>query len=171
MFLGETFRMDNDLEAAIREENKVLELAPDNISAVCWLSLALMNRGSLDQTRELLNAKRASFETNYLWRSLWALMLAVEGRREEALASMDEGNLRFLGASFVVTLMGAEFFALLGDSEKSIEWLDRAVRNGDERIEWFRKDPWLASVRKDPRFQRLIDSVESRRRERRLAVR
>src|SRR5262249_33748196 len=26
MFLGETFRMDNDLEAAIREENKVLEL-------------------------------------------------------------------------------------------------------------------------------------------------
>lgn len=166
-FLGEVLRTEGDLQGAIREENTVLEFAPDNISAVCRLSLALLNAGDLDQTRELLEMKRSSFEKNYLWRSHWALLLAVEGRREEALAAMDEGDLRFLRAAFVVTLVAAEFFALVGDAEHAIEWLDRAVRNGDERIEWFQRDPWLASIRRDPRFQTIMESVESRRRQRR----
>jgi tetratricopeptide (TPR) repeat protein len=166
MFLAETMRMENDIAGAIREQKKVLELAPENISAICWLSLALMSKGSLDDARDLLNQKRASFERNYLWRSLWALLLAVEGRRDDALRAMDEANLRFLGAAFVVTLMAAEFFALIGDSAKSIEWLDKAIRNGDERVEWFKRDPWLASARQAPGFQTMLESIESRRRQR-----
>jgi serine/threonine protein kinase len=166
MFLGEVLRMENDLEAAIREQNKVLELAPGNISAIAWLSLALMHRGSVDETRSLLESKRAQFQDNYLWRSLWALLLAVEKNRADAVAAMDEGNLRFLGAAFVVTLVAAEFYALVEDSEKALEWLDKAVRNGDERIEWFQRDPWLASIRQDTRFKTIVESVQSRRRQR-----
>jgi hypothetical protein len=43
------------------------------------------------------------------------------------------------------------------------EWLDAAVRRGDERVEWFRRNPRLASIRDDPRFQRIIDSILARR--------
>jgi hypothetical protein len=51
----------------------------------------------------------------------------------------------------------------VGETSKGIEWLERAVRNGDERSEWFRQDPWLASIRQDPRFKPIIDSIEVRR--------
>ena len=57
----------------------------------------------------------------------------------------------------------AEFYAVLGDIPKSINWLGVAVRNGDERVEWFRKNPLLASIRNDPNFQRIIDSIEARK--------
>ena len=52
-------------------------------------------------------------------------------------------------------------------SERSerIEELFHAARDRDrdERTKWFRKSPRLAGIQKDPRFQQIIDSVESRR--------
>jgi len=39
-----------------------------------------------------------------------------------------------------VTLTAAEFFAILGEKEAALDWLARAVRNGDERAEWFTRD-------------------------------
>jgi len=65
-----------------------------------------------------------------------------------------------------VTLTVAEFFAILDENDTALDWLARAVRNGDERVNWFRKDPRLASIRNDPNFQRIIDSIESRRKQR-----
>ena len=79
---------------------------------------------------------------------------------------MDQETLKFLSVAFPSTLDAAEFYALVGERSKAIEWVDRAVRNGDERIVWFRKDPRLGAIHGDPRFQRIIESVEARRRQR-----
>jgi len=163
MFLGETLRMERDVQGAIREQQKVLQQAPGNISAIRYLALAYMDGGELDQARSLLEEKRPLFPGNYMWRATWALLLALEGKREEAVQAMDEETLKFLGAAVVVTLGAADFYGALGDTSKAIEWLEKAVRNGDERVEWFRKDPWLASIRQDPRFQQIIATIEARR--------
>jgi Tfp pilus assembly protein PilF len=163
MFLGETLRLERDLPGAIREQQRVLLQAPGNISAVRYLALAYMDAGDLDKARSLLEEKRALFPENYLWRATWALLLALEGKREAALRAMDEETLKFLGAAVVVTLGAADFYGVVGETSKGIEWLERAVRNGDERSEWFRQDPWLASIRQDPRFKPIIDSIEVRR--------
>jgi hypothetical protein len=101
-----------------------------------------------------------------MWRATWALLLALEGKHDAALQAMDQETLKFLAAAPVVTLQGAEFYGALGDTPNAITWLEKAIRNGDERVEWFRKDPWLASIRQDPRFQQIIDSIEARRKPR-----
>ncbi len=167
MFLGETLRTEGDLDGAIREERRVLEQAPNNISAIYWLALAYLDADRLADARALLEEKRAMFADNYLWRAAWALLLAREGRRDEAIAAMDAETLKFGRAAFVATLSIAEFYALVGDQSAGIEWVEIAVRNGDERLEWFRRDPQLASIRQDPRFQRILQSIESRRQGRR----
>ena len=79
---------------------------------------------------------------------------------------MDEETLKWADANFFLTLHAAEFYAVLGDTSKAIDWLDRAVRKGDERVDWFRKNPRLASIRNDPGFQRIIDSIQARRKQR-----
>jgi len=76
---------------------------------------------------------RRRFQDNYMWRSTNALLLAREGKRNEALSSMDEETSKFLSSAFVETLDAAEFYALIGDTSKAIEWLEQSVRNGDER--------------------------------------
>jgi tetratricopeptide (TPR) repeat protein/predicted Ser/Thr protein kinase len=165
MFLGETLRMEGDLPGAIREQQRVLLQAPGNISAIRYLALAYMDGGELENARSLLEEKRPLFPRNYMWRATWALLLAMEGKRSEGLQMMDEETLKFLGAAVVVTLGAADFYGALGETSKAIDWVEKAVRNGDERVEWFRKDPSLVNIRQDPRFQQIIVSIETRRKQ------
>ena len=165
MVLGDTLRIEGDLQGAIREEQRVLLQAPANISAIRYLALAYMDERDLGRARALLEEKRPLFSRNYVWRAMWALLLAREGKRAEALDAMDEETLKFLGAALIVALQAAEFYSVLGETSKAIEWLEKAVRNGDERAAWFRKDPSLGNIRRDPRFERIIASIEVRRKQ------
>jgi hypothetical protein len=65
-----------------------------------------------------------------------------------------------------MTCFAAEFYATLGDKAKALDWLDRAVRVGDERAEWFERDPLLESIREQPRFRQILESTRSRRQQR-----
>ena len=79
---------------------------------------------------------------------------------------MDSETLKFARFVFIATLEVAEFYAVLGDASRAVEWIETVVRNGDERVEWFRRNPRLASIRDDARFQRILHSIEARRRQR-----
>jgi serine/threonine protein kinase/Flp pilus assembly protein TadD len=165
--LGEVLRSEGDTEGAIRAEQRVMEQAPSNISAICVLSTVYLDQGNTAAARALLEEKKPLFSTNYLWKHSWALLLAVEGKRDEARQAMDEETLRFADVVFWATTPTADFYALLGENSKALDWLQKAVRNGDERINYFRRNPRLASIRNDPRFQSIINTVEARRAARR----
>src|SRR5262249_49011508 len=90
MFLGETLRLEGHLQGAVREQQRVLLQAPANISAVWYLSIAYMDGGEIEKARSLLEERQPLFRGNYLWRATWALLLAREGKRSDALQAMDE---------------------------------------------------------------------------------
>ncbi len=166
MNLGDILRTQGDTAGAIREQEKVLEQASGNLFGIWFLSRAYLDAGELVKARAILERGRSVDPKNYLVRLAWALLLALEGKREEAMKEMDEEVLKFASANFIATLGAAEFYASLGEASKALEWLERAVRNGDEREEWFRRDPLLASIRNEPRFQQILDSIAFRRRQR-----
>jgi tetratricopeptide (TPR) repeat protein len=158
---------EGDIAGALREARTLVDQSPNGSGALHSLSSAYMAIGELDKARKLLEEKRAVLGKNYIWNLTWAQLLARENKPEEALRAMDQETLKWADVNFVQTLHVAEFYSVLGDIPKSIDWLGRAVRNGDERIEWFRKNPLLASIRNDPGFQRIIDSIEARRKQQR----
>jgi tetratricopeptide (TPR) repeat protein len=166
MILGETLRMEGDAQGAVREQQRVLLQAPGNVASTFYLSSAYLDGGELEKARSLLEEKRSLFPANYLWRVSWALLLSREGKRSEALQAMDEQTLKFLDVAGLATLRAAEFYAVLGETSTAIEWLEKAVRNGDARVAWFRKDPSLENVRQDPRFRQVTDSIEARKKRR-----
>jgi hypothetical protein len=106
---------------------------------------------------------RPGFDKNYMWRHAWAILLAAEGQHKEALQAMDEGTLKFAQLTWAVTSTTADFYALQGDHSRAIEWLQLAIARGDERVSYFRREPRLAALRNDTRFQSLLKSVEARR--------
>jgi tetratricopeptide (TPR) repeat protein len=75
MILAEILRTEGDGDGAIREQLKVLEQGPSNISAIRWLARAYLDAGALDKARARLEENRAAFERNFLWRAAWALLL------------------------------------------------------------------------------------------------
>jgi tetratricopeptide (TPR) repeat protein len=164
MNLGDTLRVQGDVAGAIREQEKILEQSPDNLYGIWFLLRACLDAGELVKARGILERVRSVDPKNYLVRVGWALLSALEGKREEALKEMDDEVLKFAAANFSATLEAAEFYAVLGETAKALEWLDRAVRNGDDRTDYFRRDPLLANVRKEPRFRQIVESIVYRRR-------
>jgi tetratricopeptide (TPR) repeat protein len=151
-----------DPGGSIREQEKVLEQDPKNMLALFLLAMAYQTEGNAAGAREALERARALEPQNYWVRLLWALQLAVEGKRADAVREMDSEVLKY-GELMSVTSNVAEFYAVLGDRAKSLDWLDRAVRAGDDRAEWFQRDPLLANVQKEPRFRQIIDGIRYRR--------
>jgi tetratricopeptide (TPR) repeat protein len=166
MELAEMFRQQGNLAAAIREQERILEQDPQNVYALGYLARAYMDSGDLVKARQALDRVRFEDQQSYKVRRTRAILLALEGRRAEALKEMDEEVLKWEALVAYETAEAAEFYAVLGDASKALDWLDRAVRSGDERAEFFRRDPLLANVRSHPRFQQILESIAYRRRQR-----
>src|SRR3989338_8899484 len=165
-YLGEMLREQGKLAEAIREQEKVLEQDPTNILALRHLSRAYLDLGDLRRARATLERARPEDRQNYRLRLGLALLLAREGRRAEALKEMDSEVEKYAGVHVIMNAEAAAFYAVLGEKEKALEWLDRAVRNGDERLEWFQRDPLLANIRNEPRFKQILESIAYRRQQR-----
>lgn len=161
--LGDILRQEGDYQGARASFQKVMDQDPRNIVVAKSLTRLALETGDLREARRLLEGLRPADRANYISRLSLALLLAAEGKRRDALRQMDAGLLTFADTNKFFTLEAAEFYALLGDTDKALEWLDRAVRYGDERAEWFQRDPLLASLRKHPRFQQILDSIAFRR--------
>jgi tetratricopeptide (TPR) repeat protein len=163
MFLAETLRTEGDIEGAVRELRHVLEQAPNNLTAVWWLVFAYLDADRPANARALVEEKRGIFATNYLWRTSMALLQAREGQRAEALGAPDAETPTFARGTFMATLAVAEIEATLGDRSQAVEWFETAVRNGDERLEWFRRNPRLEPIRDEPRVRQILQSIGARR--------
>ena len=159
--VGDNLRQMGDPAGSIREQEKVLEQDPKNIPALVSMTLAYMAAGNVARTRETLGTARLIEPQNYLLQVLWALQLAIEGKRADALQAMDADVLKY-GELVATASNVAEFYAVLGDRPKSLEWLDRAVRAGDERADWFERDPLLANIRQEPRFRQIVEGIRYR---------
>jgi Tfp pilus assembly protein PilF/predicted Ser/Thr protein kinase len=166
MSLGEILRMEGDIDGAVRELGKILEQDPQNPYASQKLARAYIDRNDLPKARRSLENLTPDAQRGFEIKLMWALLLALEGKTKDALEKMDEGSLKYGALAPWSTSVVAEFYAVMGDSQKSLDWLEKAVRNGDERDAWFRRDPLLSKVRDLPRFQQIIDSIEFRRKTR-----
>jgi tetratricopeptide (TPR) repeat protein len=166
VYLEAAMREQGDAPAAIRELERILDVDPGVPHAIWGLARLYMDSGDLPKARQMMERVDARHRPNYQGRLYWTLLFALEAKKAEALREMDEATLAYAGASYLGPLQPAEVYAVLGDTAKALEWLDRAVRWRDEREDWLRRDPHLVVIRNHPRFQQVLDSVAYRRKQR-----
>ena len=164
--LGELLREQGDLAEAIRQQERVLEQDSQNIDALAALIRAYIDSSDLTRARQTLERVRAEDRQNFGLRQQRALLLALEGKKGEAAAEMDAGLLQFAEIQIFGPAAAADFFAVMGDVDKALEWLDRSVRMGDDREVYLRRNPLLTNLREHPRFKQILDAVAYRRQQR-----
>jgi pentatricopeptide repeat protein len=54
----------------------------------------------------------------------------------------------------------AAAFARVGESDKALDYLEKAVNHGWRDPHWLASDPEFTSLRAQPRFQALLDTLE-----------
>ncbi len=165
--LGSMLHEGGDPAAAVREFTSILDQDPQNQFALRELARGHIETGDTKTARIFLDRMRAEDRRNFRVRLAWALLYARERKRKEALREMDEQLQRYVDLNPRLTSEAAEFYCLLGESARALDWLEKAVRNGDERIEWFQRDPLLENIRADERFRSLLSSLAFRRQQQR----
>jgi tetratricopeptide (TPR) repeat protein len=166
LYLGDVYRREKHIQDAIKEQQWILDHASSNMPAIRYLALAYMDNHEYDKAHALLEEKR-SLSENFLLRMAWALLYAVQGNRKEANIAMNEDLQKFAGATFTVTSEVAEFYAVLNEPDKAVDWLQKAVDNGDERSDWFVQNERLKSLWKNDKFVRIINNINSNKAKRR----
>jgi non-specific serine/threonine protein kinase len=92
----------------------------------------------------------------------FALALTLQGRKQEALLILQDPKIEVwarsdLGYSFFV----GECYALLGHKIEALDWLENAVDRGFVNFPMLHEyDPFLANIRGEPRFQKLMERVK-----------
>ncbi len=155
-----------DVPAAIREHERVLEQDPENVPALASLARSYIEAGDLTRAREALDRALRLDRQNFATRQQLALLLALEGQRADAAREMDASLQAYAGVQVFGPALAADFHAAMGDAEVAIDWLERAVRMGDDREDWFRRNRLFTSLRTHPQFQQILDSVAYRRKQR-----
>jgi tetratricopeptide (TPR) repeat protein len=148
------------LDEARIEIDKVFEQDPNNLGAQRALARWLLYRGDVAEARRLLEQIGAANHENFRVRLVWALQLAREGRSADALDGLDDEVRKYAGIAMFAQAQVAEIYALASRSDDALDWLDRAVRAGDERSGWLRRDVLLDGIRDDPRFGAILDTID-----------
>jgi DNA-binding winged helix-turn-helix (wHTH) protein/Tfp pilus assembly protein PilF len=163
---GELLREQGKITEALREHEKVLEQDPQNSTGLRCLARAYVDAGNLAEAWQTLARLHPRDGRNFRTRMVKAQLHALEGKRALAINEMDEEALKYADLQPFAALDAAEVYAVLGETDRAIEWLDRSMRKGDDRAAWLRIDPLLANVRQHPRFKQILNSMEFRRQQR-----
>jgi DNA-binding winged helix-turn-helix (wHTH) protein/Tfp pilus assembly protein PilF len=163
---GELLREQGKTAEAVREHEKVLEQDPQNSTVLRCLARSYLDAGNLPEAWQTLARLQPRDARNFRARIVRAQLHALEGKRAMALNEMDEEALKYADLQPFAALDVAEVYAVLGETDRAIEWLDRSMRKGDDRAAWLRIDPLLANVRQHPRFKQILNSMEFRRQQR-----
>jgi len=102
------------------------------------------------------------FPNEPLMLSVQAMFLARRGERGPALECVhkaQESPLSF-GHAHHTHHQIADAYAVLGEIDKAMAWLEHSARTGNPCWPFFQADPHLQNLRSDPRFQRLVAELE-----------
>jgi eukaryotic-like serine/threonine-protein kinase len=84
-----------------------------------------------------------------------ATLLFRAGQRDAASAMIDE-VLALSKQQFVSPYGVASFFAVAGETDRALDWLERAYQNRDGTLVWIKVHPRLDVLRQEQRFRQLL---------------
>jgi serine/threonine protein kinase/tetratricopeptide (TPR) repeat protein len=91
-----------------------------------------------------------------------ALGFGLQGKSSEALSCLDSNPRLQKSRDFQYSCWVAECYALAGAREKALDWVERSVSFGMINYPFLGEyDPFLAILRNEPQFQRLMARVKS----------
>jgi TolB-like protein/Flp pilus assembly protein TadD/predicted Ser/Thr protein kinase len=151
-----------DFASAEKAAKVWLEAAPGNVYAHNFCAYSALLNGNLELAGHQLAATVKELQDDPFFLSLRGLLYAHRNQTDPALECVRKalGCPRSFGHLHHAYHQIAGVYALLGDTEKAMAWLQRTVDNGFPCWPFFRVDPHLENLREKPAFQRLVADLQ-----------
>ena len=142
-------------DETIAQCHKALALDPGAVAAYTILRWAYEKTGRHSEALATYEQERSFAGDTPTTRAKRAHVLAATGKRDEALAILDE-ILANRNEQWVTAYEIAIIYSLLDDRANAFRWLAQAEREHAVGFTFVRVDPHLESLRSDPLFEEML---------------
>jgi TolB-like protein/Flp pilus assembly protein TadD len=155
LWSGDFARAEEAGEAWIREK-------PGTRYALWFHPLPALMLGNLDAAEQRLAVALKLHPEEPLIVSIQGMLHARRGQRSLALECIHKAqeSPHSFGHTHHTHYNIASAYAVLGETEKAMAWLERSVETGNPCWPFFLVDPHLENLRPQPRFQRLVAGLK-----------
>lgn len=146
---------------AVAEARQALERYPDQYKLQTMLGYFLYYDGKLEEAQQTLDraAQMRGAQEEEETMVMSAMVHATRGERGKIDPRVFHYKPDDVIDGDLAEWIGG-VYALLGEKEPALAWLERAVQVGDHNFPWFQRDKNWDKLRSDPDFQRLMSEVE-----------
>lgn len=150
------FAYQGRYEESIKELDRGSAIEPDHPLMKTFRARILYYQGEVEKAAGLLREVLAQNTGLDGIRPIYAMCLSRLGQHEEARAQLSERVLEVADADHDIAYWTASAYALEGEREEALKWLERAIDLGNENRAWFESDSNWESLRADEQFQELM---------------
>ena len=151
MFAGENKR-------ALEQAKKTYELEPDFLTGRYFLGVSYNANGMYDQAIALSEEHLKTYPESQLFLRIVGYAYAKAERQREAEKVISKFR-EIAESCYVMSYWVATIYAALGDKEKAFAELEKAFAEHDWEFHRLKVDPFMESLRDDPRFTDLLRRV------------
>jgi len=157
--VGDTLFYARRFESSLTPYRKCLELDPTFGAGHTDLARSLEQLGRTNEA--IVEFVRGTAGPDGLPRpsSGLAILYARDGRLNDARATM-QAVLELSQKQFVSPYGIASYYAVIGDNDRALDWLEKAYSERDGTLVWLKVHPRLDGLRGEPRFRDLLARLQ-----------
>ncbi len=153
-----------EYDEALAELDKGAELEPDHPLIRTFRARVLYYRGEVDAAERILQQVLQEHPIDGI-RPILAICLSAQGKHTEASEQLTKKVRQVATADHDISNWLAAAYLLQGKQVEALNWLETAIRLGNENVAWFESDPNWSDLREDPRFVALMDRIKAGRKD------
>jgi adenylate cyclase len=156
-----------EFERAVPLYEAAIKLRPDDYQALCLLEGTLMKLGRTEQHGEVARRAMQALERQLAidprdgralqLGTVQAARLGLRDRAHELAARALEAR----PGAFATYYNVACAYSVLGEFDQALGMLDQAVQHGRGNLEWIERDPDFDPLRRDRRFEAILNRIRS----------
>jgi serine/threonine protein kinase/tetratricopeptide (TPR) repeat protein len=143
---------------AIAQAEKTLAIDKNFAQAVLHKGNALTHSGRVKEAVEILERSAALMPGFVMSEYMLAHALVLDGRLEDAREILNK-LLAAAQTQYIKPYFVALTCVAVGEIDEAFSWLDKAFDEGDVWMIWIGTEPKLDSIRKDPRYETLLNRM------------
>ena len=147
-------------DEALAELDQGAAVEPDHPLIKTFRARALYYRGDVVKAAEILEQVLENQPQLDGIRPIYATFLSALGFNEEARAQLTDEVKKTADTDHDVAYWLASAYAMEGERDEALKWLRRAIELGNQNRAWFEKDKNWDSLRDDPEYQQIIQSLK-----------
>jgi non-specific serine/threonine protein kinase len=150
-------KLDHALETSYRAFN----LDKVNMASIFGYAHTLAMNNKVKKATELFDSLIITYPTQFHTKLGKALRHAINNQNQDALQSLTEDLKKAAEMDHLIAWYLAEVYALIGENNKAIDFLERTTKDVFINYPLFAKhDPLLENIRGEERFKKLMEKIK-----------